>query len=42
MTCDCMGFERDPDLGGWDDPICYCGHAQDEHDQDGQCLVEDE
>jgi hypothetical protein len=36
--CPCDGFEADPDSGELE-PQCYCGHAQDEHDQRGVCLM---
>lgn len=40
MICDCLGFEADPEVD-YPEPVCYCGHALDEHDEDGQCLVEE-
>jgi len=38
MECPCFYFEADPDLTA--DPavqVCACGHADDEHDDQGEC-----
>lgn len=42
MTCDCVNFAPDPNAWGYEDdePVCYCGHTFDEHDQwSGVCQV---
>lgn len=45
MNCPCFYFEADPELAT--DPavqVCACGHADDEHDDQGECiaLIEEE
>lgn len=34
--CGCFYAEQDPTA---DDGICNCGHALDEHDEDGDCPI---
>jgi hypothetical protein len=42
LPCDCIYFDIDPELSAddLDNPMCACGHALDEHNEDLECMAE--